>query len=179
MMDIREAADADLQAIRHIHTQAFGEETEADLVRAILADPTAAPLLSLIAEADGRPLGHVLFSRVGFSGAAAGTPAAILAPLAVLPEAQRRGIGGALIEAGLTRLRESGTGLVFVLGDPAYYRRFGFAAAGAQGLAAPHPIPAEHAEAWMVQALRPGLLGTARGAVACCAALSRPELWRE
>lgn len=177
--DIREAAQTDLPGILRIHERAFGQTEEAALVRAILSDPTAQPTLSLIAGTEGRPLGHILFSRARLGEAPPDLAAAILAPLAVVPKAQGKGIGGALIAAGVERLSAAGTALVFVLGHPRYYRRFGFEAAGRLGLDAPYPIPAEHAEAWMVRALQPGLIGTLRGTVACCDALMRPELWRE
>lgn len=178
-MRLRKTLAEDLPAILRIHRQAFGQEEEAELTRAILADPTAQPALSLLAEEDGRPLGHVLFSRVRLPGAEAGEPGAILAPLAVKPEAQGRGIGGRLIRAGLEQLRAEGVALVFVLGDPGYYCRHGFAAAGREGLDAPYPIPEEHAEAWMVQALTRRALGRLRGRIACCEALMKPGLWQE
>jgi len=177
--DIREAAQSDLPGIQRIHEQAFGQAAEAALVSAILGDPTAQPTLSLIAEAEGQPLGHILFSRTRLDEAPPDLAAAILAPLAVVPEAQGMGVGGALIAAGVARLCAAGTALVFVLGHPGYYCRFGFEAAGRVGLDAPYPIPAAHAEAWMVRALHPGLIGALRGTVACCDALMRPELWRE
>ena len=65
---------------------------------------------------------------------------AILAPLAVVPDAQGQGIGGALIEHGLSLLQRSGVGLVFVLGHPGYYPRHGFEPAGRLGFDAPFPI---------------------------------------
>jgi putative acetyltransferase len=65
------------------------------------------------------------------------------------------------------------------LGDPAYYRRFGFQPAGRQGLRAPYPLAREQADAWMVQALRPDLLGRKKGTVACCDTLMQPALWKE
>ncbi|WP_193367126.1 GNAT family N-acetyltransferase [Pelagibius marinus] len=178
-MQIRETSADDLPAVMRLQEAAFGQAEEAELTRAILADPTAAPTLSLLAQDDGKVLGHVLFSRVRLTGPASDCAAAILAPLAVLPEAQGRGVGGRLIEAGLARLRERGVALVFVLGDPAFYNRFGFQAAGRQGLAAPYPIPEEHAEAWRVQALNGVVLGRLRGSVICGDSLMRPELWRE
>lgn len=177
MTALRGTTLADLPAVLQIHRQAFGQEEEAGLTRAILADPTAAPTLSLLAEDDGLPLGHVLFSRARITGS--GCRAAILAPLAVVPAAQGKGVGAKLVRAGLDRLREAGVALVFVLGDPGYYARFGFQAAGRQGLAAPYPIPEAHAEAWRVQALRDGVLGKVQGSVTCCDALMQPELWRE
>ena len=96
-----------------------------------------------------------------------------------MPEAQGQGLGGALIEAGLRRLTDAGGDLVFVLGHPGYYPRHGFHPAGRAGLEAPFPIPEKHADAWMVQALRPGLIGALRGKVECCDALNKPELWLE
>lgn len=177
--DIRETTQSDLPGILRIHERAFGQTEEAGLVRAILRDPTAQPTLSLIAEAEGRPLGHILFSRARLNDAPPDGAAAILAPLAVVPEAQGKGIGGTLIEAGVARLSAAGTALVFVLGHPGYYGRFGFAPAGHKGFAAPYPIPAEHAGAWMMRALQPGLSGRISDTVACCDALMRPELWRE
>jgi putative acetyltransferase len=68
---------------------------------------------------------------------------------------------------------------VFVLGHPEYYPRFGFRPAGALGMDAPYPIPERHADAWMVQALRPGLLGQVRGTVRCADTLNDPRHWRE
>jgi len=187
-LSLRKAAEADLPAVLDILARAFEQDAEAELVRAILSDPTAVPTLSLIAEAKGHALGHILFSRVRlgdglFSRVLLGdgtedASAAILAPLAVLPEAQGRGVGQALVEEGLGRLRAAGTILVFVLGDPAYYRRFGFAAAGAQGFEAPYPIAAAHAEAWMVQTLGADLPALPRGRIICCDALMSPELWQ-
>jgi putative acetyltransferase len=69
--------------------------------------------------------------------------------------------------------------LVFVLGHPAYYPRFGFSPAGARGLDAPYPIPQKNAEAWMVRELRPGVIGDCSGRVICADALADPEYWRE
>lgn len=176
---IRTATDSDLPAIREIHARAFGQDTEARLTRAILADPTAQPTLSLLAEEDGRPQGHILFSKVRLTEPDSGRPATILAPLAVVPEAQGKGGGGLLIEAGLQRLRDDGIDLVFVLGDPGYYQRFGFQSADCVGLDAPYPLPEERIEAWRVRALRDDVIGRVHGKVACCEALMEPELWRE
>ncbi len=178
-LQIRKTTADDLPEVMAVQARAFGQETEAGLTRDILADPTAQPALSVLAEEDSQPLGHILFSKVRLTEPESDCRAAILAPLAVVPEAQRRSIGGKLIEAGLERLRAGGVGLVFVLGDPGYYTRFGFQPAGRLGLAAPYPIPKEQADAWMVQALRDGVIGKVRGTVVCCAELNKPELWRE
>jgi putative acetyltransferase len=179
-MEIREATSADLEDVLRVHRLAFGREEEAALVRAILADPSARPTLSLIAGGQGgEALGHILFSRARLAESGAAVDCAILAPLAVAPDARGRGVGGKLIAAGLRHLEAAGVDLVFVLGYPAYYRRHGFEAAGRQGLEAPYPIAEKHADAWMVLALRPNFLGKVRGKVACCDTLARPELWQE
>lgn len=173
-MNIRTATEDDLPSIARTHEAAFGHADEASLARALLADPSARPWLSLVVEDSGEIVGHVLFTAVS----ATGSPAAILAPLAVMPDRHRGGIGTALVEDGLRRLRQSDTGLVFVFGDPAYYRRVGFEAAAPHGLDAPYPIQPEFADAWMVAALRDGLLGKVIGRVRCADTLSRPELWQ-
>lgn len=176
---IREAGPADLEAVLATEWSAFERDDIVELTRDMLADPTAEPLLSLIAFVDDRPVGHVLFTAARVEGDSQSPRTAILAPLAVIPESQGDGIGTALVEAGLDRLRAAGTELVFVLGHPGYYPRFGFRPAGALGLDAPYPIPAKDADAWMVLDLAGGSLGRVRGVVICCNALSKPEHWRE
>ncbi|MEK9662517.1 MAG: N-acetyltransferase [Alphaproteobacteria bacterium] len=177
-MNVREAGAADAAAIDAILHTAFDSDVEAGLVRDLVADPTAAPSLSLIAEDDaGTAVGHVLFSHVRIEGAA-GVRGAILAPLAVVPGAQGKGAGRALVETGLRWLAAAGADLVFVLGDPAYYGRFGFAPAAPHGLAAPYTLPPAYAEAWMVRALRDDVPDVASHIV-CADALMRPELWQE
>lgn len=176
---IREAAPADVDAVLAIERRAFGHDKEAELVRTLLADPSAAPRLSLLAFRNTAPVGHILFTRARLTSPESTAPIALLAPLAVLPEAQRQGIGGRLIEAGLQRLARAGVDLVFVLGHPHYYPRHGFQPAGCLGFEAPYPIPAAHAGAWMVQGLRAGALDAGRGKVMCADSLDRPEHWRE
>jgi len=181
-VNIREATALDLNAVLDVETRAFGDEQGpeiADLVAALLSDPTAEPVLSLLAEEDGRAVGHILFTRSDIRGCRNAVSAAILAPLAIVPEMQGQGIGGRLIAEGLQRLAASGVDLVFVLGYPEYYPRHGFRPAGDQGFEAPYPIPAVHAAAWMVQALHPGVIDSASGTVTCADALNRPEHWRE
>ena len=181
-MEIREAAPADLDTVYAVECAAFGGDAEGDLVVALMGDPTAALHLSLLAFEDGEAVGHVLFTAARFDGPdgpADTPPMLLLAPLGVIPERQGKGIGAALVAAGLKALEASGCGLVFVLGDPGYYARHGFEPAGRFGFAAPYPIPDAHADAWMVRALRPGIVGAVRGTVRCAAALDRPEYWRE
>ena len=135
-----------------MHVAAFPSPLESRLVDALRAAGKA--VVSLVAELDGSVIGHVLFSDVSIArGARRGIG---LAPVAVLPRVQRRGIGTRLIHAGLTRVAELGYDVAVVLGEPAYYRRFGFETAGRFGLT--NDYGAE--EPFMALALRPdGLLG--------------------
>jgi len=181
MLEIRTTTDADLQDILLVEKTAFGEKGQeiADLVNGLLNDQSAMPLLSLIAIHDEQPIGHILFTKAQITDVKHSISTVILAPLAVAPAAQSRGVGGQLIQEGLKRLSESGIELVFVLGHPGYYPRHGFRTAGILGFEAPYPIPEEHADAWMVQELRPGVIGSVRGTVKCSDVLNHPELWRE
>lgn len=179
---VRKALASDGTAISEVVIAAFGGNQGceiSELVSALLADETARPVTSLVAEADGRLVGHILFTRVRIEGAPERTLASILAPLSIHPEYQRRGLGGRLIRAGLEELSAAGCDLAFVLGHPAYYPKHGFTVAGISGFEAPYPIPPEHAEAWMVQELRPGTLGSVRGRVVCADSLMDPKHWRE
>ena len=72
-----------------------------------------------------------------------------------------------------------GVGLVFVLGHPGYYPKYGFVPAGTRGFEAPYPIPPEHADAWMVQELQLGMIGSFMGQVECTDTLNDPKHWRE
>jgi len=127
---IRSATPKDAAAIRRIHLQAFGRSAEADIVAALVA--ANAVSLSLLAEHDGEVVGHILFSPVTIEREA--VPVIGLAPMAVLPGWQRRGVGSALVRASLDELRRIGCDAVVVLGHPAFYPRFGFAPASRHGL---------------------------------------------
>jgi putative acetyltransferase len=175
--NITEAGHADLEPTLRVERAAFARDEEAELVAALLQDPTAQPLMSLLAFAADRPVGHVLFTAVAVDGAVTPVPASILAPLAVVPDVQRQGVGRTLIEEGARRLAAKGVRLLFVLGDPAYYARFGFVPAMPFGLLPPYPIVPQ--EAWMVRPLAPNVLGTVSGPVSCARSMARPEYWRE
>jgi putative acetyltransferase len=177
-MCIREADDADLNDILFVEREAFDSDKEADLTRDLLADPTAKPFLSLMAFVAGDPVGHILFTAAHLLGSSRKVEVSFLAPLAVVPKFQRRGIGGSLVNKGLEVLSKSGVDLVFVVGHPEYYPRYGFTPAGKLGFETPYPIPVEQADAWMVRALRPDAICSVSGKVVCCDALNKPELWR-
>lgn len=167
-MNIRPSVDSDTGEINRVLVSAFGDAEGPEivtLVAGLRGDATARPTLSLVAELDATLIGHVLFTRARLLPDHDHLDVQILAPLAVIEELHGQGVGGALVREGLRQLSASGVDLVFVLGHPAYYPRFGFGPAGVLGLDAPYPIPERHADAWMVQALRPGLLGQVRGPV--------------
>ena len=118
-MNIREALDSDLENVLFVERVAFDSDEEADLVKDLIGDPSAKPLVSLLAFQDGLPVGHILFTKARLQPKAP-LLVSILAPLAIIPEFQNRGIGRKLIENGLQILSESGLHLVFVLGYPEY-----------------------------------------------------------
>jgi putative acetyltransferase len=181
MLEIRESTPADRDDVFRVEKEAFGEEGDvvAGLADDLLADPSAEPRLSLLAYKGGRALGHILFTRAWIEGAESQPRIAILAPLAVVPEAQKQGIGGQLIAEGLRRLAEQGVDAVFVLGHPGYYPRHGFSPVGLQKIVPMYPIEEKNAPAWMVQELREGCLDGVHGRVVCADALDRPEYWQE
>lgn len=132
---------ADAAAIRAITAAAFGRIEEADLVDALRASDQWLPRLSLVAQgAGGRIVGHVVCSR-GWIG---GVEALGLGPLSVDPAHQRAGVGSALMHAVLGAAEAMGEAAVGLLGSPAYYRRFGFAASTRHGVHPPDPVWGEH-----------------------------------
>jgi len=144
--------------IRLVNEAAFGRPDEADLVDSLRNEGVV--LVSLVAELDTRVVGHILFSRMSIETASDRVSAAALAPMAVLPEQQHRGIGGKLIQHGLDLLRGQGEQVVIVLGHPDYYPRFGFSTDKARSLASPFPPGA-----FMALELRPGALDGVCGKV--------------
>lgn len=133
-MKVRPEWPNDGAAIRLVHERAFARPQEADLVDAVRVLDGFEPRLSLVAEDDGRIVGHVLFTEL----AVGGTPALVLAPLAVDPAHQGRGVGGELVRDGLDVARQLGFPTVLVLGDTAYYVLFGFEPAAPHGIRSPY-----------------------------------------
>lgn len=128
-MIIRAAKQRDNAAICDVLRAAFAGEQEADLVGDIRWDGEL--LLSMVAEDAGHVIGYIGFSRLWIAGGEKREPGASLAPLAVVAGHRRRGVGAALVGAGHARLRSAGESIVFVLGNPAYYARFGYTAQAA------------------------------------------------
>jgi putative acetyltransferase len=137
-MQIRLSEPADLQAIRDVHRRAFPTSAEADLVDRIVADGDAA--VSMVAE-DGRIVGHVLLSRMEVTADGRTLDALGLGPIGVVPELQGEGIGSALIDAAVEEVRLAGTQMLFLLGEPGFYSRFGFTAAAAEAFESPYAGP--------------------------------------
>jgi putative acetyltransferase len=144
-----------------VNASAFGRPAEAQIVEALRVNGKV--VLSLVAELEGRIVGHALFSRAYIEAESGTRVEAALGPLAVLPERQRRGIGSALVRRGLEECRALGFGAVFLLGDPAYYGRFGFQPARAYGLRYAGHLDRD--EAFQAVELRPGALRGLGGVV--------------
>ncbi|MEZ4241482.1 MAG: N-acetyltransferase [Myxococcota bacterium] len=146
---IRTEAPGDAPAIHEVERLAFGREAEAELVDAVRE--AGAGVLSLVGVWAGEVIGHVLFTPVSVGGGRG----VALGPLAVHPDHQRQGVGTALVREGLRRLQTLGHGAVVVLGEPGYYRRFGFRPARAFGVSWDRPVPDE---VFMALELRPQAL---------------------
>jgi len=155
---IRAEKTEDYQAVRSVNKAAFGRQDEADLVEGLRAD--GAVLMSMVAESENEIVGHILFSRMSIETANRSVSAVALAPMAVLPEHQRKGIGEGMIRRGLGLLRDRGEQIVIVLGHPDYYPRFGFSCEKAQSLVSPFPH-----EAYMALELVSGALDGVHGRV--------------
>lgn len=145
-------------SIRAVNTAAFGRSDEADLVDKLSRGEHG--IISLVAELEGSIVGHIMFSRMWINTLRGLAPAIALAPVAVLPVHQRKGIGGLLIQHGLELLRDRGEKIVLVVGHPDYYPRFGFSPEKAKLLESPFP-----SETFMAMELRAGALDEIRGSV--------------
>lgn len=146
MMSIRAATPRDREAIRLVEEHAFGQQAEAGLVDALVAEGDA--VVELVAEEDGDVVGHILFSRLYVQNGGKTVPAVALAPLAVEPDFHGTGIGGALIREAHIRLKDGGETLAVVLGDPAYYGRFGYTHERAAKFESDYQCEALQALAW-------------------------------
>lgn len=144
---IRDAVAGDQTALNALYPRAFPAENLRPLVAALLAAPDH--VLSLVAQAGPAVLGHAACTLCGIEGH--DHRVAILGPLVVDPDHKARGIGGALIREGLKRMETAGAVRICLLGDPAYYGKFGFAQETA--IEPPYPLPAEWRAAWLSKEL--------------------------
>jgi putative acetyltransferase len=141
---IRAEQPAEYGIVEIIHERAFGGKNEAAVVRAIRLSAGFRPEWSLVYEESGQITGHGMFSYVGLEGDNGSTrQIVVLAPLAVLPEKQRRGVGSALVQHGIALLELVSEPLVVVRGDFAYYSQFGFRPSIEVGIHAPFPVTAD------------------------------------
>jgi putative acetyltransferase len=143
-VEIRPAELSDRAAIHEVVARAFGQKLEAELVDRLVGGGDA--VLELVAEADGRIVGHVLFSRLAVGESS--FPAVALAPLAVDPAFQKMGIGAALVSEAHGYLAAAGEKLSIVLGDPAYYGRFGYRRQPAEAYSSDYQCDSLQALAW-------------------------------
>jgi putative acetyltransferase len=158
---IRRERQGDYQRVYEINRLAFGRENESKLVNKIRKGENFIPDLSLVAEIGNEIAGYSLLSKINIVGGSIFESLA-LAPVAVVPEHQKKGIGGKLIRSGLDNAKGLGFVSVIVLGHPKYYPRFGFQRASIWGIKCPFEAPDE---AFMAMELREGALKDKAGTV--------------
>ena len=144
---LREEENGDADAISEVHQAAFERAAEANLVLELRAEGLA--LASHVALEGDQVVAHALYSRMHVDSADGPVAVVALGPIAVVPERQGQGLGGAVIRAGLAAIRARGERLILVLGHPTYYPRFGFDAAVGKRISAPWSGPP-----WMGMDLR-------------------------
>jgi putative acetyltransferase len=168
-MRIRTEEERDWAAVYDVNAAAFPTPAEAKLVEALRSQ--ASPIVSLVAENDQTLVGHILFSPVSLTG----LPEAKimgLGPMAVGPGHQRKGIGSALVRAGLEVCKQLGFGAVVVLGHPEFYPRFGFVPSSRFGVGCEYDVPED---VFMIVELQPGYLSGASGTIKYHAAFRKAE----
>lgn len=157
MVIVRPERRDDIDAIRRVNEAAFDGADEADLVDRLRH---VSSYIGLVAVLDNQVIGHIAFSPMTLDPAHPGLDVRGLAPMSVSPTHQREGVGSALVREGLAACRRAGTDVVFVLGHPAYYPRFGFVPAADAGLESDYEASRE---AFMALELRPGALNGVQG----------------
>lgn len=155
---LRHELPADRQAIFDLNAQAFGGSDESHLIDQLRDQGYG--LLSLVAVEGDIIVGHIFFSRLHIETHSGHRPGVSLAPMAVSPSAQRKGIGSQLVQAGLEELKQQGESIVIVLGHSEFYPRFGFSCELAIPLLS--QFSGEH---WMAIELKPGALDNVQGCV--------------
>ncbi len=158
-MLICEETKTDWSAVRALNVSAFKTSAEANLVDALRKQ--SQPVVSLVAKENKTVVGHIMFSPVTLTGSP-DLEIMGLAPMAVAPERQRKGIGSALIRAGLERCRQLGMGAVVVLGHISYYPRFGFKPSSSFGIGCEYEVPED---VFMIMELQSGYLAGRAGTI--------------
>lgn len=125
-LNFRQECPRDYDGIDQVHHLAFGQPGEGQLVRALRDQELSVPELSIVAVKERRVIGHIFYSLLPISHIGGTVQVLALAPMAVLPEFQGKGIGSELVRRSLARAQEIEFPAVLVLGDPKYYSRFGF-----------------------------------------------------
>jgi len=158
-MQIRFEQPADAQPIHGLHLAAFGSAFEGAIVDTLRA--AGVVVASLVADDEGDIVGHVVFSPVTMTGRG-DLRIVALAPMAVRPDRQRRGIGSALVSAGIEECRRIGVQAIFLVGHADYYPRFGFVQAASYGISCEFDVPDD---VFMVLELAQGALQGRAGVV--------------
>lgn len=160
MIIIRPETSEDYLTVHRVNKLAFPGSNEADLVEALRK--VAFPYISLVALVNAQVVGHIFFSPVSIESEKSTFTALGLAPMAVLPQYQRQGIGSALVQEGLKECQRIGYDVVVVIGHKDYYPRFGFVSAKQKGLRCEYDVPDD---VFMVAKLKPEALAGRQGLV--------------
>jgi len=176
-MDIRPATSRDREEIRGVYLSAFPEgerEIVSKLALNLLSEEATPQTISLVAESEDAVVGHAAFSPVRMDNNE-NWQGYILAPLAVKPDYQGRGMGSKLIESGMQQLLVMGVNILFVYGDPQYYGRFGFSADAADRYTPPYRL--RYPFGWQAIVLNECSIGKTPLKIACVPSLCDLELW--
>ena len=141
-LTIRTEGEKDYERVYEINKLAFQQEDESKLIENIRKGENFIPELSLVAEIDNQIVGHILFSKIQIIGSSVFESLA-LAPMAVIPDLQKQGIGTALINKGMKKAKEMGFDSIIVLGHSEYYPKFGFLKASKWNITCPFEVPDE------------------------------------
>lgn len=176
-MNIRNVQEMDLSPIQRVIEAAFPDE-EIEVIRLLASDlyseSRIKPIRSLVCEVDNQVIGYVSFSPI-FLSLTHNINGYILAPLAVLPDHQKKGVGSKLISIGIDILTKEGVDVLLVYGDPDYYNRFGFK----EDIASPFlpPYPLKYPTGWQGILLSDINLPEPNIKFDCVRSLDKPYLW--
>ena len=159
-MNIRKEKPTDIEKIWNINAEAFETNAEANLVNALRN--SGIPFLSLVYEENHDLVGHILFTPVELVGDTSGIRVTGLAPMAVVPSLQKKGVGSSLVKAGIQECISEGYDAIVVLGHPNYYPKFGFRPSVDYGIKSEYEVPDD---VFMVLELKKNSLNRIKGTV--------------